>query len=311
MKSGADVNEVGILLSNIKDSVTNASSETETLFGKIANRCTSGVNVNKAFVDSLKSSITQATKAESDAKSAAEVAKNAAEAAQKSFDAEKSALNELKNKLVEEEKNIKIGRIEAQEKLAIIKTLKDIITDELLKPEAGKSFIQTEAFSSKVNKLKSLLQKSRDVSYSPLISSLLALTTGRGFSDTKILQKILASLTNIETNFREFIKKTDENGWTTLNDLKKEIETKFQLIKQLGNDLAKNKSDAISFNQIVNAAEKEIGFLNSEVQRKVDEASFWDTLCRKEAKYADQSKLDFNALVTEANSRIEDHQKTN
>jgi len=216
----------------------------------------------------------------------------------------KKALDLLKKQIKQEIKNIKEFGSEAEGKLVIIKTLRDIITDELLADAntRASSFVQLQTFNDKLHELKALLENSHDTMYSGLVTTLLALAEAKGFSDQKILKQILDVLKKLETSLLAFRKKQDTEGQNNIKNLKTQAKEKVNQIKSLAKLITTNKSNQIDNDTIIKSSAKSVKMLDAEVARKSGESGFWNKLCL----YQDGLKKASDAFKTDMTEKFRD-----
>lgn len=196
-------------------------------------------------------------------------------------EAAKKDLQDKKKQIKTEIENIRISGSEAEGKLVIIKTLRDIITDELLADSNTKasSFVQLQTFNDKLHELKVLLENSHDTMYSGLVTTLLTLAETKGFSDQKILRQILDVLKKLETSLVEFRKKQDTEGKTNIKTMKQQAKEKINQIKSLAKLITNAKSNQIDNENIIKSSAKSVAMLKAEIARKNGESAFWNKLC--------------------------------
>jgi polyhydroxyalkanoate synthesis regulator phasin len=172
------------------------------------------------------------------------------------------------------------GVSETDNKLHVVKELRDIIEDELINP--GKSFIQVDKFNEKLKNLESLIKKSGDSLYAPIIETLVQLASQQNFSDQKILHAILKNLKELETSLQKFKTEREHDMNVGLKNLRAQEEN---LTSQLADYLhleQKYYSDVAEANQNIEILNAELLNLNNEITRKTEELHNLVHLCDTE-----------------------------
>jgi len=176
------------------------------------------------------------------------------------------------------------GVAEADAKLMVVKQLRDIIEDELINPTGGKSFIQISKFNEKLKDLKTLIEKSGDRFYTPIIQTLVQLASEQNFSDQKILQTILKNLNALEASLKKFKEEKEVSLKVTLKNLKAQednLVTQMQDYHHLEQRYISDVTEASENTKILN---DQLLTIASEISRKEDELKNINHLCDTENK---------------------------
>ena len=173
-----------------------------------------------------------------------------------------------------------VGVTETNEKLSVVKQLRDIIEDELVNP--GKSFIQLSNFNQKLSNLESLIKKSGDTMYTPIIETLVQLASGQNFSDQGILKAILKNLNALEMNLTKFKKDKEVSMNVTLKNLKSQEENLVSQLDDYHHLEQRYVSDVSEANQNINLLTQDVLSLNGEITRKSEELRNIAHLCDTE-----------------------------
>jgi len=196
----------------------------------------------------------------------------------------------------------KAGVSESDSKLYVVKQLRDIIEDELLNP--GKSFIQVDAFNSKLKDLQNLVKKSGDSLYTPIIETLVALASEQNFSDQKILKAILSNLKSLEQNITKFKAEKKTALKVTLKTLKAQEENLIGQLQDYAHLEQRYVSDVTEANQNTALLTETLSNLNNEIARKQDELRNIDHLCDTENKMFKDGVTRVDAVKKDVNSAI-------
>jgi hypothetical protein len=305
-EAGKTNEEVSVLTSQIASTLKEIQQSGKSQNEEFQKSCKAGSSLIKGNVEKINANIltikSNASKAEDENKKIAdELSVN-----QKSIKDAREELKDIEKKISEKIEEIRIYGVEAEQKLAVIKTLSDIITDELLKPE-GSSFIQLSTIKPKLQELKSLLEKSHQTLYTPLVSTLIALTETRGFSDQKILRQILDLLGKLRNNLLGFRKNQDKEGREQVKTLKTQAKEKIKQIQEYGRLIASGQSNIKGNNEHVDSAAKEVKVLEQFVKRKEKEGDDWEKFCSKRDNVYQNEKETTELLlkkVDDVNSKL-------
>lgn len=301
------MNDIGILISQVSAATKETSDKFDTFSQGLVSRCNGGNTLLEEYIEKLsadKNAIqVSGTQAENEIVSLGETSKNY----QEKLATASGELEALKETIAKEVENLRVYGAEAETKLVTIKTLKDIITDELLAPSSGESFIQLRTFNDKVKELKTLLIKSKDNTYNPLVSTLLSLAEGRGFSDSKILTQILAVLGKLEKSLLELRERQETDGKKTIENLKTQAVEKGTQIKTFF-EMAGAALSSIKDNEnIVAVAAKDVENISKDEERKQQELSYWKKICAYQGQVKEKEETfrkDFEAIVSNVSTRL-------
>lgn len=305
--AGKDHNDIGLLVSQVSQAFKENGEKFDEFYGGLKSGCTGGSDLLKNFNQKLEADIivleNRSNEAESDNKKLVESRGKYTEDMKKSHEELKALGEQIKKELEE----FKVYGSEAETKLVIIKTLRDIITDELLGEQKGQSFIQLQTFNDKLRELKSLLSNSKDGVYAPLVSTLLALAEGKGFSDQKILQQILEVLGKLEKNLREFRDKQNKDGKENIKNLKNQAKEKKTQIKSLFTMIADANSNIQNNETIIKTNKSDVAVIKKEIERKQGEGKYWDSICEYQShvnESAHQFRSAFESKLKNVNSEL-------
>jgi len=178
---------------------------------------------------------------------------------------------------------------EAEQKLVVVKYLRDIITDELIAEQKHapnyNSFVQVKAFSDKVAELKGLLAKSGDAEFTPLVSTLVELAEGRGFADQGVLQKIMAVLGKLDANLRKFRENQDNAGRQNIENLKKEAESFVNQLKSSADLLRETNIQIAVNNEVIKMASQNTIIVQNLVNRRKSTIDGLAKLCTSQKDF--------------------------
>lgn len=300
--AGADSNTISILVSQISAAHKDNAAKYQGFAKDLKARCASGTTVLTDYVALLRQDRlniqARATKA-TDANVGIVVERTKQV---NSLKTSKTELKAMEARITLEVNTIVRYGAEAEKKMAIIKSLRDIITDELLKPSAATSFIQLNTYNNQLNELKTVLENSHDNLYTPLITSLLSLAQGSGFSDQKILAQILEILNRLETNLKAFRTKQNTEGRTNLRSMKKIAAEKMVQIQTVARLIATANSTVLENTNIVEVSTRDSASIDTDIVRKTAEIAYWSKLC----VYQENLRVRAEAFANSYTSKIKD-----
>lgn len=171
--------------------------------------------------------------------------------------------------------------IEADQKLTVLKQLRNIATDELLSEENPGSFVQLSSFVQKVEELKGLMKKD-DAMYAPLLTSLISLASSKSYVNQDILNRILKAIQKFSDNIRKAVTEMKEEL-----DKKKEtiIEENENIMKQailFRQQISDVRTEHISADNRIRRSNLEKNHLQNELKRKDQELKLWLRGCKRQ-----------------------------
>ena len=278
--AGKESSQIAILISQVRASYNEANDKFSQFISAVEGRCAAGNTAHSTFVKrledeilSLQASSQQATESNTSVQTQIEL--NNARLATSNSNLEKT-----KNEIAQAVESYNTYSVEAEGKLVVIKTLRDIINDELYNHSQGKtSFIQLKTFTSKVKELQSLLNEKNDILISPLVSTLLSLAQNQKFTDQTTLQKILEILGTLENSLKKFRSEQETNERRNIVTLKGLARTSVEEIQNLSQIDRSLQSQIVENNAIVARAQQEIQEIQNERKRKDAEYAYFGKIC--------------------------------
>jgi uncharacterized protein YdcH (DUF465 family) len=294
--------DVGVIISNVKNVLTEEEKANDAHFNELSRNCDSADGAITGALNKLNNDVTESTKNLNDWK--ATLASSAKDTSKAETDI-KSTFAKLKQNQIAIDKELedfKVTVTETDQKLSVVKVLRDIITDELLNARAAKghSFLQLNKFTDKLNELKEMLNNDSDSMYSPLVSVLLELASEQNFTDQGILKKILENINNLEKSLKEFRTQREAGLNNEMKTLKSNGFNLGKIKNAYENMRAQSISKRIDAQHYITFYTNEIAHYNSEKNRKADEKTLLDKLCafEKLSHTKDKQNLqDFKAKV--------------
>jgi len=274
---GVPKEDVGVLIANVKATLTRSKKAHENFFRTMETQCTSALALIDKEIKSHSDSVADATnqintwaknlsKATADRKDATANIKKA-----------RVQLKDLKKKVSKAVLNYRVFAEEADKKLNVVKILRDIINDELYNRAPG--LVQVTKFTQKLAELKEMLNNDTDSLYSPIVSVLLDLATEQNFSDQSTLKKILTNLNNLDKALREFRTKQEKGLDEEIKTLRKEIKNIRQRIRAYRRMRHQASSKAIDANHYIAYFKHEVAHFTAEKNRMTAVKNFLTKLC--------------------------------
>ena len=313
--AGKDANEISLLVSQVSSSTQESNNNFDSFISGLVSRCTQGSTVQSDFIAKLDADRLSVLTKSNDATDAIKTIGGQKDGLTDQVTGTKADLEKLKADIQAAYEEYKTYGVETEQKLVVIKTLRDIITDELLAASSdaptgnAPSFVQLNTFNDKLGQLKTMLEKSKDNSYAPLVSTLLSLAETKGFADSSILNQILSVLNTLESSLKQFRVKQDTDGKANIKSLKDQAEQKVKQLQLLSTMVAGYTSDIEDNNNIVKAAVLDIGVIDAEKLRKTDEAAYWTKICDYQTQVKgkeDTFRAAFAAKVKEVSNKLVD-----
>jgi hypothetical protein len=281
--AGADKVNLSVLVSRVEDAIKSVQKGAHSVFDEVVNTCKKG---HKLYDDAIKriddDALTDGVEITNSEKKVKSLSDRLASYRGELTKAH-GELKTLKKNLAEERVLTKQTMSEIHEKRDTVRVLLDIINDELLevnsKAPAGKTgFVQIEKVESAVNAIKEKLGNG-DIMFSPLVSALVALTTGRKHSDQATLRKIIGLLNKIDSNLKAFGKKQVESHKKIQNLLQQQFSNKVSQVRNYQRLLADTAEEGNGLRKIVSGLREQVAVGKTHRSIKVSESSHWDKFC--------------------------------
>lgn len=303
--AGKDSNHIASLIASVKNSYQDAENQFGNFIKAVEGKCAAGETAHKSFVERLDAEVTSLEASSQAATDNISAVQKLIEENNNSLKKATSNLEDTKNQISHAVEEYNTYSVEAEAKLVVIKTLRDIINDELYNHNIPKtSFVQLKTFTSKVRELQSLLNNKNDILISPLVSTLLSLAQNNKFSDQGILQKILEVLGSLENSLKKFRSDQESTGRESIKSLKDLARTAVNEIIKLNEIDQSLKSQLSDSNATVTRAKQEIQEISNEKKRKVNEFTYFGKICDYQQSIKTNSQ-GFNQRFSEEATKIE------
>jgi len=277
--------KIGTIVATVKNAVGESSKAFKAFYADMQRNCKTGSSYindfsNKLKGDSLaaKAAITKAEK--SKAKAEADSVKYL-----KEFKETKTAIRNAHIREEKEQRHFERLLIEADNKLIVIKRVRDIVEDELLNGKAP-SLVQVNTVTEKLNELKTMLEKSDDSMFATVVGALLETVSLQNLSDQGILRNILSTLKKIKVNILSWRKKAIKDNKNVRKIAAKAMAAKLKSLAALGKLIVVAKSDIVQATRNIEELKAAIAHLDHAIKRKARDLKHWNSLCDNQALIA-------------------------
>lgn len=300
---GSGIEEVNALLYTLGTQMQYNFEQQEKFHNIVEGHCDQGGNLVSSYLKNLQSDLQMVNSTVFKASEDNKKAKEDLVRLDKELKESQLEINSIRTRIDRAVINYKTYGVEAEEKLVAIKSVRDIITDELLaeQPEQPEqpSFVQlrSQEFLFKVHNLKNLLH-SKISHFSPMLISLLEIAEKKSFSERNILIQVLNLLKKLEQNISEFRAKQESGGKEMIERLKRSLDSAKESVKSILQIQSQTKSSYIENEQIKVNSVTEMERINDTIERKTKELEYWNNLCELQHKLKEESKS-FNEMASD------------
>ena len=151
-----------------------------------------------------------------------------------------------------------------------------------------RSFVQidTQELSQRVEDLKTMLGElsSKESVYSTMALTLLEVAERKGFSNFKLLQKLVEIFEKLEKNLTNFRTSWEKSQKKIIKDIEIQIKSVKQQIRSIMGMYKEASSIVKETRDFVASSEKNKKSIQSTIERNMMQVSHWDKICNYEAK---------------------------
>jgi chromosome segregation ATPase len=280
---GVQKEDVGVIIANVRNTLKNGKTSYNNFFRTITTHCASGVARINSTIKGLQNLINDAlSNTNSWNKNLASATKDRKDA-QANIVKGRGQLAGLRKTRAKKIMDYKVYAAEADKKLMVVKTLRDIITDELFNRTPG-ALVQVNKFQQKLAELKGLLNNNSDSLYAPMISVLLDLATEQNFSDQAVLRKILQNLNNLDKSLQAFRANQEKTLTSEMKSIRGQIKNVKSRIRAYRRMRQQASSKVIDAQHYISFYKHEFDHFTAEKNRMTDELHLFEKLCAFEKK---------------------------
>jgi len=166
------------------------------------------------------------------------------------------------------------------------KEVPQFILDKLNKNKRSFMQIDTQEFSQRVEDLKTMLGElsSKESVYSTMALTLLEVAERKGFSNFKLLQKLVEIFEKLEKNLTNFRTSWEKSEKKIIKDIEIQIKSVKQQIRTIMGMYKEASSIVKETRDFVASSEKNKNSIQSSIERNMMQVSHWDKICKYEAK---------------------------
>jgi len=291
--------DVGVIISSVKNVINDQEKVQNTDFNELNQICISAETSVNGAITKLNNDVNDSTKNLNEWKAVLAASMQQVQRTEGNISGTTKKLGETKTAIDKSLEDFKVFVTETDQKLNVVKILRDIITDELLNHTGGHSFVQLNRFTEKLNELKGMLNNENDSLYSPLVSVLLNLASEQNFSDQGILKKILENINNLEANLRQFRHQREGSLNTELKTLRASLANLGKIRGAYENMRAQSLSKRIDSQHYIQFYTNELSHFNAEKIRKNEELNLLHKICNFERNAHTASVRDLQAFKSQ------------
>jgi len=166
------------------------------------------------------------------------------------------------------------------------KQVPQFILDRFNKNKRSFMQIDTQEFSQRVEDLKTMLGElsSKESVYSTMALTLLEVAERKGFSNFKLLQKLVEIFEKLEKNLTNFRTSWEKSEKKIIKDIEIQIKSVKQQIRTIMGMYKEASSIVKETRDFVASSEKNKKSIQSTIERNMMQVSHWDKICKYEAK---------------------------
>jgi hypothetical protein len=277
---------IGKLIAQIRSSAHNSATAFNTFYRRVQSNCKAGNGYLKSFSNKLNGDATMAKNGLQKAGARIHRNKKAQAKMAKDLSKAKSGLRRASKRQVKEARSFRNHLLEAESKMTAIRHIRNIIVDELLNGKAPASLIQVNTISSKLQELKSMVEKDNDPIFVTVVSSLIQMASEKNLNDQKILRKFLRALSKLNKRLAAFRGSSlkNHNRLLKLNHINNQ--SRLKSIRALGRLMVEAVAAISGAKRAIGEFKNALGLIVRALKRKTTEAKHWNNLCKDQARIA-------------------------
>jgi len=275
---GNQKEDTGVLMANVRNAIAKQRVNARAHWRLLNTHCASAHAKLQTSLKNLDTSTTDSRNELNKWRAAATQAKREVVEAATNIKKSRVQFRNLKKQHNQVLLDYKVVAEETDQKLHVVKMLRDIISDELLNHAPG-SFVQLNKFQAKLNELKGMLNNNNDSLYAPIVSVLLDLATEQNFSNQAVLRQILTNINNLDAALTKFRAKEEAGLDVAVKALRGVMRTAREKILEYGRMRAQAVSRSLDARHYIKFYNHEILHFTAERKRKVDEQKLVTKLC--------------------------------
>jgi hypothetical protein len=276
--------EIGRMVSQIRASLSNSAKIFNAFYKVVEKNCNAVHKSLDGFVKTLEGDKLSANSEASRLRTS--IAKHQRNAVQfaKQLRNTKKALRSSLNRHSKEGKLFRGRKLEAENKLIVIRHVTNIINDELLNSNKPASLIQVNTISSKLQELKNLIAYDNDAMFASVVSSLIEMSSEQNLNDQNTLNKLLNALRRLEAKINTWrtVALKDQRRIVRLNQVANAA--KLKSIRALSKLVVEARSHITGSQKQMAEIANGLGLVVRGIARKLKEKVALKTVCDDQAR---------------------------
>ena len=285
---GAQKEDIAVVIAQVRNTVVQSTKALNSFKRILTTQCKTSSARFASSVNNIEGAIRESQVSLANWKKTSTKSRSCRKRANASITKGRNEYHGFENRLGKLLIEYKVVAVDGDKKLGVIKVLRDIISDELLKRSG--SFVQLSKFQKKLSELKDLLVSNTDSIYGPVVGVLLDLATERGFSDQGVLRKILENLHLLRNNIKSFRAKQESALDSEVENLQKQLKITVRRIDDYEKMKAQCVSKGLDARHYIKFHVTEATHLAVERNRKIQERKLFNKICRFERKATSDDK---------------------
>ncbi len=269
-----------LLLKKIAQSAKESARAFVAFYRKVKANCKRGVRYIRNFMQKLKGDYIVSGIRIRKAKKRIKYAKKHAHRLRKKIAKSKKRLRKAAKRHARSAFRFRKALTEAEGKLVVIKHVRNIVVDELLNGRAPKpSLLQVNTITTKLQQLKTMVEKDDDVIFSTLVETLIQMASLKNLSDQRILRKFLRALAKLASKIRRWRKLAFRNRRRIKKIYKKSFAARLRVLRAMGRLLIQFRSTVLASRRAISDLKNTLKVIARALKRKRNEFKNWILLC--------------------------------
>jgi len=270
------------LVAQMKDSTKLSHESFISFYAGVEHNCEEGQRFIKDFSAKLAGDILANEVSVENAKKA--IVKANADAAKytEQIAVTRGSITESHKRHEEEVAKFRGSITEAENKLIVIRYIRNIIEDELLNAETPATLLQVNTISEKLAELKGLLEKSKDAMFGAVVTSLLSTVSEQNLNDQTTLRKILGGLDKIKANFEQFKKDSIKVNAEATKEFSEQSSALLKMMREQGKLIIESKGSVVGHGKHIDHLVAANVAIKGAIERKKGESTSWEALCNNQ-----------------------------
>lgn len=278
--------KIGRVVAQIREAARDSAKAFDAFYSRVKTNCNAGSGYLKSFTDKLKGDKINAQASINHARNRVKVNQAAHSKLKKQLKDARAALEQAHKRQGREAHEFNQRLLEAESKLTTIRHVRNIVVDELLNGKAPASLIQVNTISTKLNELKTMVEKDNDSLFTSVIGNLLEMASQQNLNDQTTLRKFLGSLRKLNrrikawrtaalANHKKIQKINAASNAAKLNSIRATSKLAVEAASAV-------KGGLRHIDELSNA----IGLIEKALARKQKESDNWEKLCKDQSRVA-------------------------